>query len=82
MGYDDYEPVEFHVYDEPEEEKPRWTPGRILFVLITLLVIVTFLAYVFSPFLIRISRQQPRPTPITEEYDQTRRYELPVDFST
>ncbi len=70
MSYD-YEPFEFRVYDEPEEEGRVRTLRRFLFVLITLLVIMTFLIYVFSPLLIRISRQQPRPVPITEEYHQT-----------
>ncbi len=70
MSYD-YEPFEFRVYDEPEEEGRARILRRFIFVLITLLVIITFLVYIFSPFLIRVGRQQPRPAPITEEYHQT-----------
>lgn len=63
----DYDPYEddlqdsYVVYvDLEDEDEPYWTPKRVLFIIITLLIIITFLAYSFLP-LLRPVRQSPPP---------------------
>jgi hypothetical protein len=58
----DYDP-----YDEFDEQEERyWTPRRVVFLLITLLIIIAFLAWTLRPLLdaALLPPPPPRPTPI------------------
>lgn len=60
---DDGEPM---YWVETDDERPVWTPPRWLIVLVTLAILITFLASSFLPFFTASSPQQP-PAPLLDE---------------
>lgn len=47
--------------DEDWPEEPRWTLRRVIYLLVALVIIVTFLVYVLSPLLSIIAHSPPPP---------------------
>jgi len=60
--YDEWKQENADVDDDPT---PYWTWKRIIFILIVLIMLVSFLVYTFSPLISEaISRLAPEPPPI------------------
>ncbi|MBI1280447.1 MAG: hypothetical protein GC179_20160 [Anaerolineaceae bacterium] len=60
--YDEWKPEDADVDDNPT---PYWTWKRIIFLLIVLIMLVSFLVYTFSPLITDvINRLQSEPPPI------------------
>jgi hypothetical protein len=60
--YDAYDPYE----DEYEEEERYWTIRRVIFLLVTLLIVVAFLTYTLLPLIqatVQPTAPDPGPTP-------------------
>ncbi|MBA3873531.1 MAG: hypothetical protein H0X30_30740 [Anaerolineae bacterium] len=60
--YDEWNPQNADVDDDPT---PYWTWKRIIFLVIVLITLVSFLVYTFSPLISEtINRLAPPPPPI------------------
>ena len=72
--YDYEEPIDFSVVErasEPlEDEQPRWTPRRVFYLILALIIILAFLLYMLYPLLSSL-QNHPQYIPITNDYQQT-----------
>ena len=70
--YDD--PIDFSVVEHAEEglsdEPPGWTPRRVFYLILALIIILAFLFYMLYPLLSSL-QSRPQYVPITDDYQQT-----------